>query len=476
MATKIENILLSEKSLRVSVQESASPDFCGDLTVQCLVRYRYLSGRRAVWQARCKGRDVLLKLYDVHAKQERDVRNEWQNALSLFKMDVNLPEPLFLGKLDDGRLAVAFDYIDGGQTLDAFLERAEIGWQAEVFNQLVVMHARQHAMGAFQKDDHLGNYLWADGKLWMLDTGSCKIGDSPLGQGDRVHNMSMLAANIPLPIRSSYDAAYVNHYDVALPGIESAIEESIHQRIKKYYKKTRRSCTEFERLQNKNGYCLARRDVDPELKEKVLADPDQFFLAGDDMLKNGRTCSVVEIEHQGKCYILKRYNQKSLLYRLFHMVLTPRPLLSWSNGQVLRLFGVPTPRNLLCYIFKKGMLFEKGYLLMEKAEGDCPCKMDRADVEDPKNDIPGQFASRCHELTSLKATHGDMKATNFIFDRLGLLQLIDLDSLVFHRSKRRHAGEMQKDLARFMRNWEGSPELIKLFEAGLVVRSPATSE
>jgi len=116
-------------------------------------------------------------------------------------------------------------------------------------------------------------------------------------------------------------------------------------------------------------------------------------------------------------------------------------------------------------------MFRKGYLLMEKISGESPYWMDRSDLGDPAKGIPRQFVSRVHELNTLKATHGDMKASNFILDDSGVLQLIDLDSMIFHRSKQSYEREKRKDLARFMRNWEDSPELVKLFRRELEVTS-----
>jgi len=116
-------------------------------------------------------------------------------------------------------------------------------------------------------------------------------------------------------------------------------------------------------------------------------------------------------------------------------------------------------------------LFSKGYLLMEKIPGVSLHKVDRADVADSRNDIPGQFVMLRHELDAIKAVHGDMKASNFILDDSGGLQLIDLDSLVFHVPNQHYEREKAKDLARFLRNWQDCPELLELFRSELAAIS-----
>jgi len=465
---------LEVKDLCLNVQETVSADFLGVVTVTCEDRLRHLPGRRSVWKAHCSGRDILLKLYDLHPKQERDALSEWRGATQIAELEIGLPGPLFYARSDDGLLAVAFDYIPKGETLDKVFVDADPQECREAIMQLIALHAKQHDAGIYQRDDHLGNYLWAEGKLWMLDAGTCEMGEMlgvSLSEHERLKNMAMLAASIPLSLRAEYDALFSDLYEVKLEGIAKAVAVAVQTRLRNYAKKTRRACSEFEHEQRSESDWLACRDIDSELKKMLLENPDQFFGSGEDMIKNGRTCSVVDFEVQGKGYILKRYNQKSLCYRLLHILSTPRVLSSWSSGHVLRLFGVPTPRPVACLIFKTGPMFRKGYLLMEKISGESPYWMDRSDLGDPAKGIPRQFVSRVHELNTLKATHGDMKASNFILDDSGVLQLIDLDSMIFHRSKQSYEREKRKDLARFMRNWEDSPELVKLFRRELEVTS-----
>ena len=459
------------EQLRLRVLELVSADFMGDLEAVCLSRLRHLPGRRSVWKARCEGVDILLKLYDLHPKQERDAGEEWRNAVALQALGLDIPEPLFFAKTDDGLLAVAMAFIPDGVTLDEALTTVESESEVQkgMFNQLVSLHSKQHACGCYQRDDHLGNYLWSSGKLWMLDAGSCFMSEGALAEGDRVKNMAMLAANVPLPWRSHYDAAFEKSYDVKLSGLESAIPDAIQIRIKNYYKKTRRSCTEFEHEKSGGIDWLACRDMDSALKRKLLMDPEQFFEGMDqnDLLKNGNTCTVVEVVEGGRSYILKRYNQKPLGYRLMHLLMTPRAILSWSNGHVLRLFGVPTPRPVACLLLKTGWLVRRGYLLMEKITGASLSNVSEDRMSDATQLLPRQFAQRWWELDALGATHGDMKASNLIIDQQGLLVLIDLDSLQFNRSDSDQLSRQTKDMKRFMRNWKALPKVMAAYQEAL---------
>lgn len=441
----------------------------GEINAELLAQLRHLPGRRTVWQAKIGENKVLLKIYHKHAKQTRDAEAEWENALRLAAADLSVPAPLFYAENDQGEIAVGFELIEGSQTLDHYLDI--IGDAEKVLVQLFELHAHQHNNGCYQADDHLGNYLCKDGIIYMLDAGSCVFHDGWLPDEDRLNNLAMLVANIPLPFRRYLEGALARYLELCKSGVEgesfagelkAAIPAAIHTRLWKYYKKTRRSCTEFER---ENGYgktWLACRDLPAELKSKLLDDPDQFF-ADKALLKDGNTCTVVEVNSDGKKYVLKRYNKKPLGYRLTHLLITPRALRSWTSGHVLNLFGIRTPRPLACLLLKSASLMDRAYLLMEKVSGVPLHEVEGGRITAAGSRIPAAFARRWRELNTISATHGDMKASNFIVDAQGHLALIDLDGLKFDRSPREHERRRLKDMERFMRNWKDQPELADAF-------------
>lgn len=449
------------KVLGMRITELLAAGFLGEREVTCRQCLRYLPGRRAVWLAECAEQTIVLKQYNPHPKQKRDASAEWLNAVRLYDADLSTPEPLFCAEADDGSLLVAFEFVPDGRTLEDVFLNPEGEDLHSSMQQLVQAHERQHELGCYQTDEHLGNYLWSRGKLWLLDAGTYRFQTGSLGEADRVKNMAVLAANIPLPVRPQYQQVVAQAYSTTLPGLAKAETKETQIRAARYWKKTQRSSSAFEYEQvcdHKGPKGKMRwygcRDLDPVIKQQLLADPDQFF-SGDELLKDGNTCTVVEIQAGDAAYILKRYNEKSLIYRLTHCFFLPRALLSWSNGHVLRLFGIPTPRPMACLLIQTGLLFRKGYLLMEKTSGVALDAMNEQQTSDLIPVIQEQFLHRWQELDTLSATHGDMKSGNFILSEKGVLTLIDLDSLQFHRTSGAHRKKKQKDKKRFLRNWEG---------------------
>lgn len=432
---------------------------CGVSLEECL---RDLPGRRHVWRASLLGhnRDVLVKIYRKHAKQQRDVSLELGNAKEL--TSAGLPVPRLLFKAGCGEdVAVVYEFIPNGRTLDEFDFIGEDGTRDEILRQLIEVHVAAHAGGGCQSDNHLGNYLWADGRLWMLDAGSFLFQDGALSSGKVTENLAMLEASFAVADAAYLRAAIEQNYPTALDGLEVAVKRCLRLRRDAYFKKTQRSCTEFEHLREGSNDWRACRNMDQDLKRELLRDPDQFFEDAE-WLKKGNTSSVVVLQYGGKEYILKRYNRKSLLYRWQHMMSKPRALASWSNGHVLRLFGVATPRPIACLLVKTGPLLGKAYLLMERVSG---VSLGWLLYYGKTEKIPRAGEKVCDLLKALDTlliTHGDMKASNFILDEDGELHMIDLDGTELHSDWSSFDKKMRKDMTRFIRNWEKYPEVERL--------------
>lgn len=470
MDLKLQNFL-------ITVDEVASGGFSpqDEIAVDGVKCMRHLAGRRSVWQVTCEGITILLKLFYKHPKQQRDVGLEWHNACRLHEAGVHIPRPLFRGSSQKGMLVVAFEFIDNGKALSEVLHHVDGENQQEPLRQLLAMHAKLHAMGCYQSDNHLGNYLWGDNELYMLDAASCVFKPQRLNLHDRVTNMAMLGANIPLSLRGAYEQLF-SHYsersqgnvnrDALLSEYIPELPKAIRKKLQDYRRKTKRSSSQLEKVSLPGKIWYASRTMDADLKKKILDDPDQFFDKLK-LLKDGNTCTVSDFSQNGCDYVIKRYNRKSLIYRLLHMFMPARALISWSGGHSLRLFGVSTPKPIACLIFKSGFLASEAYLVMEKVCGRELDRVKKAVLLDANIDLPGKFAQAWLELDTIRATHGDMKASNFVLNNDNELVLIDLDSIRFHRFKRFHHKSKKKDLKRFLRNWEDDPDVQAAFEKSI---------
>ncbi len=447
---------LRKDRYRIEILESHSESrFVDGLQVSRITCLRDLPGRRSVWSVQSEYGKLLLKIFHPHPKQESDARLEWKNGTSLNRLNLSSADALFYGLGEGGALVVGYQLIENAQTLDQALRVATKEERKKLFESLLKLHDAQHRSGCYQSDDHLGNYLWGEGKLWMLDAGSCHFSSMPLDENRRVKNMAMLEANIPVGWIAEYRRALKRAYSFSMKMSDEVRRSAVQKRLFDYLRKTQRSCTQFEEKSTWDSRWLAQRDISPTLKKNLLTSPDKYFEKSDKpLLKDGNTCSVVEIEEDGKKYVLKRYNQKPFLYRLRHMMMKPRALLSWSHGHVLSMFGVPTPRPVVCLIKKWGPLMQKAYLLMESIDGESLLDQPKEKMTDSTQNLPRQFASRWCELEYLGATHGDMKGTNFMVTDDDAIVIIDLDGFKFHKRASEEKARRAKDLKRFMKNWD----------------------
>ncbi len=70
------------------------------------------------------------------------------------------------------------------------------------------------------------------------------------------------------------------------------------------------------------------------------------------------------------------------------------------------------------------------------------------------------------QLAQCRISHGDMKGTNFIQSPRGIA-VIDLDSMHEFESAAGFHQSQQRDLQRFMRNWQQCPDIDALFRESM---------
>ena len=442
------------------VEEAAANEFepGSTVTLSLVDRLRFLPGKRAVLKAQEANGAVLFKAYDVHPKQTRDAEREWSMAKKLANARLKVAKPLFKARHADGRVGVAFAFLLDGETLHTRVE-------ADTLRELFRLVAAQHDAGFYQTDNHLGNYLVTKDGVTMLDPGTFQSSNSSLSENERLRNLAILCATIPLQNRSLMGQALSSYFEASSaiddsPSIRNSLAKATRKaantRLRRYIKKTYRTCTEFIYEHNKGHSWLACRDLSPTLAKKLRERPNSFF-DGQPLLKDGNTCTVVRLIHEGAPFVLKRYNPKGLGYRLRHACSMPRALRSWSHGHALRSFGVSTPRPLACYSIYDGNFLREAYLLMEEVDG-----ISLHESPNPES-MAHAYASLREELQLLQATHGDMKASNFIVAMDDTLTLIDLDSFCFHRTSWSYQRHAARDRKRFLKNWRDTPEALSAF-------------
>jgi tRNA A-37 threonylcarbamoyl transferase component Bud32 len=134
----------------------------------------------------------------------------------------------------------------------------------------------------------------------------------------------------------------------------------------------------------------------------------------------------------------------------------------------MRLRGVPTAAPVALLERRRGPVRGVAYFVSECVEGpDCRTYFgSRAVPITEKRAAAPKVAALVRALGAARLSHGDLKATNILLSATGPL-LVDIDAVREYRSETAFARAHARDVARFMRNWEGDPEVARLFEEAL---------
>lgn len=426
------------------------------LTLQRLLRV--LPGKRLTGLGEIGGQPVLAKLFFAQRGAERHWDAECRGLTALAAQQIPTPHFLAAGRLEDGGHYLLTEYLDGAQALSA--PAADPQRLTFLFETLGRMHAR----GLAQDDPHLGNFLLHDGRLYVIDGDAIRQAQPgrPLPAAKATQNLALLLAQLPASktetamdaLLSAYRAGHLQA-SVDSSQLQEEIARARDWRLQDLLAKCLRDCSLFKVDKRRDRFVSIVRE-EAEFLAPIVAEPDRWLDAGTP-LKLGRTCTLALVEHEGRKLVIKRYNIKSASHALSRFWRPSRAWHSWVEGHRLRFLGIATPRPLALIERRLGPLRGRAWLITEYCEGpnlkDLLAAHTGADMPaDAREAVRRLFT----QLAAAHISHGDLKATNFIF-RGHELCVLDLDAMRRHGSEAAWRKVWKKDRARFLRNWpEGS--------------------
>lgn len=212
---------------------------------------------------------------------------------------------------------------------------------------------------------------------------------------------------------------------------------------------------------------LASPNAPSDLRDALWENASALLAKGTEVKPGDRTTIVSLQSANGRRYILKRSNLRGPVHTLLHVFLRSRGRWSWRNGIRLKAGGVPTAVPLALLEERWGAVRLRSYLLTEHTPGQS--LLDWARACDPHDSqlarVADAFAMVWRRLGQLQLAHRDMKATNFIVNEAGDITLIDLDSMRRLPRGPLLARARRLDRLRFLKNWQGRPELEQVFRA-----------
>ncbi len=422
---------------------------------------RVLPGKRLVGEATLGDRRVLAKLF-VGRHCEKHWQQERAGLEELVLAAVPTPPLVAAMALAGGGYALLTDFLDSAESLAECWARVagRPPGDAQALSTLapaLTMAGRLHAAGLVHEDLHLGNFLRHDGCLLVIDGDAVRV-VSPgqaLPPERACANLAVLLAQLPpawdehLPTLLPAYLAGAGNVRFAMPALRAQITRVRTWRLGDFLAKTVRDCTLFAVERSTSRFSTVLRQESAALAP-LLAAPDSAIERGL-VLKDGGTSTVARVVVNDRLLLVKRYNLKNLGHALGRLWRPSRAWHSWREGHRLQFLGIPTPQPLALIEERVGPLRRRGWLICDFCPGPNLLVHLSADREPPAAEARAMI-SLFETMHRQQISHGDLKAMNLLWYAERVL-LIDLDSVVQHRSPAAHARAWQRDRARLLRNW-----------------------
>ena len=438
---------------------------------------RMVPGKRLVALARLNDQPVVVKLFFGGAAQDQLDREIAGNA-GFKRAKVDSPEIVFQGRLDPNGYCIAFEWLEGSETLANQLKACDdIQKERDILRIIVGAVATMHNSGIVQHDIHPSNFLVQNDTLKVIDGGDVsveKIG-SEVPKHVAMDNLALLFGQL-IPHYDQHIPSLLQVYtdlrewlpnEIRLADLLDRVQRWRQGRLKKVMKKVQRNSTDFAVYEDDFSKGMFKRQFDSESLRMLLGNPE-YVMKDSYVIKNGNTATVAIAELDGIPIVIKRYNIRTTTQQVRWSVQKSRACRSWEGGLLLNFWGLHSP-NPIAYIDQwKGMLRGNSYYIAEHIEGPSAYDLfaEQSSYRHYDNNLVNAFVSLFEHLAMAQVSHGDCKATNFLV-KDNEPWVLDLDSLTYHKSARIHRAAFAKDVNRFLRNWEAFPGLHAIFKGQL---------
>ena len=435
-------------------------------TIQVDEILRIVPKKRLIARAKWRGSVVIAKLFFAPMRWGRNLSHDIAGIKLLKESNLRTPPILHKAQIagKQGALLI-LQYIDDGKTIMECLREAKTKSEKQVWlSKAIRAIAACHRCGLLQSDIHMGNFLESNNQIYYLDGGAVQAIEKSL-KPELIHrNLSLFLAQFTVDNDENIESL-LNDYRIEnrnlniqnIREIKIKVKEARNLRLFKYEKKLFRSTTAHRRIKSSDKFAMYDRRIHSSSLENFIDDPNNY-IKNDKLMKDGNSTTVAEFFFEDKNYVIKRYNLKSLWQKFKYLFKSSRAAHCWKTGLVLNMLGIDTPRPIILVedrIF--GFFRRKAYLVSEKIEA--PNLLEyTADEKLEQSDLPTiirLFRNLFQIMIDYKISHGDMKASNFIFHNDKLI-VLDLDGMRRHRSKRSFEKAITKDFDRFLRNWKDS--------------------
>jgi tRNA A-37 threonylcarbamoyl transferase component Bud32 len=443
--------------------------------VNCGPALRVVSAKRSSHLARWNGRNVFVKLF-FH---KRRARLHWQREKSgieaLVGRSLQTPALLYAGWIPAQRSYVLItEALTGSRTLaDLWAQQPDAGGRLELLSTAVTALAQQHQAGVVQTDLHPGNFLLVGREVYSIDASTIKVHERALPRDASLANLGLLLAqfepsfdrqaNKLLLTYASSRRWQISEDDVS--SLRAHIDEAREKRKQQFMKKIFRECSAFAHRADRKMILVYDKCYASGGFQDLYRNPDGVFAEGHVRhLKRGNTSTVVRATVDGTEVVVKRYNIKGPWHGIRRALRRTRASISWKNANLMRFYGIATPRPIAFVEKRAGPAKRTSYFISEYVSGQSYRDYFAVATasQESKDRLADSLADMLATLARYRVGHGDMKATNLIIVA-GNPYLVDLDGMRQYKSAAGFARAHQRDIRRFLKNWANQPDVHALF-------------
>ena len=437
---------------------------------------RAIPGRRYVCRGKWHDQVVFIKLFANNSRARRECENEQQGISTLLEADIPAPTLLLSSQLTQpaARLLIYAALENPESSRERWEHESDEGRHL-LLQELVELLARHHASGLQQKDLHLRNFLYSDSVLYTLDAADIEINADELDTQTSLNNLAALFALLKPEYDKWVSELYTYYcqrrsWRVVAEDKETLLRSVQSQRTykqNKFLDKIFRNCTAFVAQKTWRQLHVYDREYDNESFQAFINHPD--LDTERTMIKAGNTCTVTSLRLGPHELVCKRYNIKHFWHGLNRAIRPTRASQSWRSAHRLLMHGIATPKPVALIERRFGPLRGVAWFIMQKVDGRSAHDFFRADdvSNEEKVSMAEQFANILLIMQREQISHGDMKATNFLIND-GQLVVLDLDALCQHSQQSTFERAFQRDIRRFLQNWQDLSALSTLFRSSFI--------
>ena len=448
----------------------------------CEKPLRYLPGKRLVCVGTWGVMQVVAKLYVQQGHSRRHWLRQEQGLWALVSRSVPVPVPSYSGRFQTETLhpaengyCIVSAFIKDSATLEQAWEAAKtVRDRKDLLRAALRCIAALHQHGILQKDLHLRNFLIHGSSIVMVDHDHLLVSKGPLGEKASLKNAGLFFAQL-LPFYDDWAGELIIDYaqargwqrgEVPVEFIYKAIKKSRDIRLRTFLRKIFRESTVYESIRTWDTRAVFRRHSGFPNDPRFVRNPETAVTTGErGNIKRGNASTVTVTAVGGVNIVIKRYNIKNFFYGMSRALRKTRAARSWANAHRLAVLGIETATPLAFVEKRFGPVRKESFYITAYVEGvNCAeFYRDQSISWGEKERVAQKITNLFGALASQKVSHGDLKASNILIagDRLVLL---DLDAMRQHRSERRFRKAFQRDVARFLKNWDDQPEVRGLFK------------